>query len=305
MQDDHCFTVALVWPHLKNWRTHLVPLAYSLAGEKDVEKLVTRAVRGMLQDVMQATFTVPVAVAGVDSSNARDASDSGSGCGSGLCGADADPVQVVGRDSSVWYVPHGGGLRRRCLWGPAGGRGGDECRGSIRGGKCGGDTTGGDKAERCHAGSDAVTLPCSWRVLSSVFSSTAADFSMLHWIHGMTSGSDMWRCVQKSGCDTLLFLRPRAHVDWNENRTPEVVAEQWPLTVSTLASWSANHYRIPIQFCSGTACVACPDSNNLLPVSDGDAFTIGVVYCSREGCREERAPIHVLHPISRTALARP
>eukprot|EP00170_Pyropia_yezoensis_P003409 contig_14255_g3416 len=104
-----------------------------------------------------------------------------------------------------------------------------------------------------------------------------ADFSMLHWIHGMAGGSDMWRCVQKSGCDTLLFLRPRAHVERNENRTPEVVAEQWPLAVWTLASWSANHYRISIQFCSGTACVACPDSNNLLPVSDGDAFTIGVL----------------------------
>lgn len=57
------FTVALAWPHLKNGRTHLVPLAYSLSGEKDVDKLVARAVRDMLQDVMGAAFTVPIAAA--------------------------------------------------------------------------------------------------------------------------------------------------------------------------------------------------------------------------------------------------
>lgn len=234
MHDDHCFFVALVRPHLKNGRTHLVTLAYSLAGEKDVDKLVARAVRGMLQDFMQATFTGPVAAAGVDSSSASDARDSGS--------SDA----VLG------------------------------CAAQTR-------------------------IP--FKLLDEI--QVCADFSMLHWIHGMTGGSDIWRCVQRSGCDTLLLLRPRAHVERNENRTPEVLAEQWPLTVWTLASWSANHSRIPIQFCSGTACVACPDCNNLLPVSEGDAFTTGVVHCSREGCREERAPVHVLHPISKTALARP
>lgn len=71
------FTVALAWLHLKSRRTHLVPLAYSLSGDKDVDKLVAGALRGMLQDVMQATFTVPVAPAGVDKDSASGASDAG------------------------------------------------------------------------------------------------------------------------------------------------------------------------------------------------------------------------------------
>lgn len=58
------FTIALAWPHLKNGRTHLVPLVYSLSGEKDVDKLVARAVRDTLQEVMLASFTVPVASSG-------------------------------------------------------------------------------------------------------------------------------------------------------------------------------------------------------------------------------------------------
>lgn len=60
------FCVALAWPHLKNGRTHLVPLAYSLSGEKDVDKRVARAVRDMLQEVMEASFTVPTAAVNVE-----------------------------------------------------------------------------------------------------------------------------------------------------------------------------------------------------------------------------------------------
>lgn len=67
------FTVALAWPHLQNGRTHLVPVAYSLSGEKDVEKFVSKAVRDMLQDIMQADFTAPDGAAGVGG----NASDSG------------------------------------------------------------------------------------------------------------------------------------------------------------------------------------------------------------------------------------
>lgn len=127
---------------------------------------------------------------------------------------------------------------------------------------------------------------------------------MLHWIHGMTGGSDVWRCVHRAGCDMLLFLRPSAHTERNEDRTTEVVAEQWHLAMWTLACWCVNHGRGHIKFFSGEAFVACPDCDTLLPLSDGQALTTGIIYFPRAGCKEARAPAYALHAISKTAFSK-
>lgn len=54
------FTAGVSWTHLKNGRTDLTPLAYSLTGEKNVDKLVGKAVRAMLEGLVNGPLTVPV-----------------------------------------------------------------------------------------------------------------------------------------------------------------------------------------------------------------------------------------------------
>lgn len=52
------FTAALAWNLFDHGRTDLLPLAYSLSGEKNVDKLVALGVRDMLKEVMDTTFSV-------------------------------------------------------------------------------------------------------------------------------------------------------------------------------------------------------------------------------------------------------
>lgn len=54
------FTAALAWTMFNHGRTDLLPLAYSLSGEKSVDKLVALGVRDMLKKVMNTTFSVAV-----------------------------------------------------------------------------------------------------------------------------------------------------------------------------------------------------------------------------------------------------
>lgn len=53
------FTAAVAWTHLQHGRTDLVPLAYSLSGEKQVDELVGKKVRVMLQEVATAKISFP------------------------------------------------------------------------------------------------------------------------------------------------------------------------------------------------------------------------------------------------------
>lgn len=62
-QNITAFVAAVAWPQLSEGRTDLVPLAYSFSNEKRVDKLVAKAVRDMLQDVMSTTFTALVDIA--------------------------------------------------------------------------------------------------------------------------------------------------------------------------------------------------------------------------------------------------
>lgn len=54
------FTAAVAWTHLQHGRTDLIPLAYSLSGEKQVDELVGKKVRVMLQEVVTAKISYPV-----------------------------------------------------------------------------------------------------------------------------------------------------------------------------------------------------------------------------------------------------
>ncbi|KAK1864508.1 hypothetical protein I4F81_007054 [Pyropia yezoensis] len=54
------FTFVLSWPHLLQGRTEPTPMLYSFSGEKSVDELVAKAVRGMVGQVMDASFTIPI-----------------------------------------------------------------------------------------------------------------------------------------------------------------------------------------------------------------------------------------------------
>lgn len=54
------YAVAVSWTDLDNGRTDLIPLMYSLSGEKSVDQQVARYLRGMLQEINAASFTVAV-----------------------------------------------------------------------------------------------------------------------------------------------------------------------------------------------------------------------------------------------------
>lgn len=73
------FTAGVSWPHLRNGRTDLTPLAYSLTGEKNVDKLVAKAVRDMLEKLVDGPLTVAVQT---------PSSTTGDPAGTGSC---ADP----------------------------------------------------------------------------------------------------------------------------------------------------------------------------------------------------------------------
>lgn len=52
------YAVAISWTDLANGRTDLIPLLYSLSGEKSVDQQVARYLRGMLQKIVAASFTI-------------------------------------------------------------------------------------------------------------------------------------------------------------------------------------------------------------------------------------------------------
>lgn len=71
------FTAGVSWPHLRDGRTDLTPLAYSLTGEKNVDKLVAKAVRDMLGGLVNGPLTVAIATA-ASTTNATAAAGSSS-----------------------------------------------------------------------------------------------------------------------------------------------------------------------------------------------------------------------------------
>lgn len=75
------FTAGVSCPHLKHGRTDLVPLAYSLSGETDVDHLVATVVRDMLAAVMDARFTVSTSCSTTNASASNGSDDDENGAG--------------------------------------------------------------------------------------------------------------------------------------------------------------------------------------------------------------------------------
>lgn len=113
------FTAGVSWPHLKEGRTDLTPLAYSLTGEKNVDKLVAKAVREMLAELVEDRLTVAVqaplsatdapAAAGSSTSSPSDAPDIDlrTRVSLKMC----DEVQVCGKCDARTRLPH---VRGQC-----------------------------------------------------------------------------------------------------------------------------------------------------------------------------------------------
>lgn len=144
--------------------------------------------------------------------------------------------------------------------------------------------------------SPSHALPHRFRLVTN----PTADFSMLDWIHGLTGSSDRWRCVSRTACLLEEYLRPCRHLADNEDRTTEVVSEQWHLAIWTFAAWAASYGRSRIAFFDGEAFMSCHVCKTLVPLANGDAMTTGVAHCTNVHCSPEPLPLYVLHPIAKT-----
>lgn len=136
---------------------------------------------------------------------------------------------------------------------------------------------------------------------SSVAADTpTADFSMIDWKHGLNGSSDRWRCVSRTGCLLEEYLRASRHLDNNEDRTTEVVSEQWHMAIWTFAAWAISYGRSRIAFFDGEAYMSCPVCKILVSLSSGDALTTGVAHCTNAQCSPQPLPLYVLHRIAKT-----
>lgn len=121
---------------------------------------------------------------------------------------------------------------------------------------------------------------------------------MLHWIHGMTGSGDVWRCVHRAGCIRDDYLRPSCHLEEKEDRSADVVSEQWHLATWTMANWTLSRKDCPVEFQDGEAHVACPSCKAAIPVDDNGLIT-GQVRCAQPTCADNEAVL-VLQNIART-----
>lgn len=275
------FTAAVAWNLFNHGRTDLMPLAYSLSGEKNVDKLVALAVRDLLKEVMNTTFTISVDDLPDNPGVAPDNP-------SGAAGTDRvplrlfDEVQVCGTypthppftlftmsvPASVEHEPLAS--NRLALW-------------------C------------AHRGLTVTIIApnCSFlQRISKSASPVAGDFSMLHWIHGMTGSGDTWRCVHRAGCIRVEFLRPSCHMEEKEDRSAGVVSEQWHAATWTMASWAISRKDSGVVFQDGEAHASCPSCESPLPIDD-EGLTSGELRCPHPTCTNNEA-VPVLQDIART-----
>lgn len=76
------------------------------------------------------------------------------------------------------------------------------------------------------------------RYLSSCLTSTAADFSILHFLIGISGAHDLCPCPRRTYCLVRDYLRPSAHRHGVDNRTPETNSRLWELAVWTWANFN-------------------------------------------------------------------
>lgn len=126
---------------------------------------------------------------------------------------------------------------------------------------------------------------------------------MSHSIHGLTGSSDHGRCAQRSACLVPEYLSPSCHLGTWEDRSTEVVSQQWELSVLVLVAWSVLHsIDAHITYQDGEGIVLCGDCDAQLLLNDGEGMTSGIVRCTDGLCSGAGAPVYVLHDISKSAF---
>lgn len=274
------FTAALAWKLFDHGRTDLLPLAYSLSGEKQVDKLVALAVRDMLKEVMSSTFTVSV---DNELGNPGVAADNAAGAAS----PDRVPVRLFEEVQVCGMCVASSPLITRPvpvhLYRPLNARI-DACPARLPSRYL----TSVGNVSKCSL------LP---RMCMPVLL-LVGDFSMLHWIHGMTGSGDVWRCVHRAGCIRDEYLRPSCHMEEKEDRSATVVCEQWHVAVWTVATWAMSRKDCRVIFQGGEAYVHCPSCQAPLPVDD-DGLTSGQLQCQKPSCIHKEGVL-VLQDIART-----
>lgn len=112
---------------------------------------------------------------------------------------------------------------------------------------------------------------------------STGDFSMLHWVCGLTGGSDHGRCPFSVGCLLSQYPYPRYHTGTKQTRDMNAVSGQWELAVLNVANWAAGHGGA-CTFHEGEAFVSCPVCGRDVPYSSEVFKGSGVLYCRDPAC---------------------
>ena len=129
----------------------------------------------------------------------------------------------------------------------------------------------------------------------------AGDFSMLHYLCGLTGGSDDGRCPFRVGCRLDKFLRPSFHYGAAADRPLDVIAGQWELAVWTVANYSAL-FSDEVSCNGGELFVACLHCGRLIHYSTEVVEDSGIVYCRAPRCFTADKAIRVVKGISETTF---
>lgn len=132
-------------------------------------------------------------------------------------------------------------------------------------------------------GSGADAAPARRRLLLDPVIRVCGDFSMLHWVCGLTGGSDHGRCPFSVGCLLSQYPYPRYHTGTKQTRDMNAVSGQWELAVLNVANWAAGHGGA-CTFHEGEAFVSCPVCGRDVPYSSEVFKGSGVLYCRDPAC---------------------
>ena len=125
------------------------------------------------------------------------------------------------------------------------------------------------------------------------------DFSMLHYLCGLTGGSDDGRCPFRVGCRLEKFLRPSFHYGAEASRPLDVIAGQWELAVWTIANYSTL-FSDDVSCIGGEVYVACPTCGRSIAYSSEVVEGSGVVFCRAARCLTADKAVRMLKGISET-----
>ena len=124
---------------------------------------------------------------------------------------------------------------------------------------------------------------------------------MLHYLCGLTGGSDDGRCPFRVGCRLDKFLRPSFHLGAEADRPLDVIAGQWELAVWTVANYCAL-FSDDVSSVGGEVHVACPTCGRLIPFSSEVVEGSGIVFCRASHCLGADKPVRILKSIAETTF---